>query len=163
MLPSGTTKWVVGVAMTHEEFMVEALREAAVAGELGEVPIGAVIVKEGEIIARAHNLRETAHDATAHAEVLAIRQAGEALGDWRLSGCTLYVTIEPCPMCAGALLQSRVDHVVYGARDPKAWADRSLAEIVQNPGLNHRMAITGDILAEECGQIVKAFFRGRRK
>lgn len=149
--------------MTHEAFMREALEEAAAAAALGEVPIGAVIVKDGVIVARAHNLRETAHDATAHAEVLAIRQAGEKLGGWRLSGCTLYVTVEPCPMCAGALVQSRIDHVVYGAVDPKAWADRSLAEIVQNPGLNHRMEVTGGVLAVECSQIIKAFFRARRK
>jgi tRNA(adenine34) deaminase len=149
--------------VTHEDFMREALNEAAAAAALGEVPIGAVIVKDGAIVARAHNLRELAHDATAHAEVLAIRQAGQALGGWRLSDCTLYVTIEPCPMCAGALVQSRVDHVVFGARDPKAWADRSLPEIVQNPGLNHRMEVTDGILAEECSQVMKAFFRDRRK
>lgn len=143
--------------------MQEALQEARVGGEAGEVPIGAVIVHEGIVVARAHNLRETAHDATAHAEILAIRAAGQQLGGWRLSGCTLYVTIEPCPMCAGALVQSRVDHVVFGARDPKAWADRSLSEIVQNPGLNHRMEVTEGILAEECGQVMKEFFRARRK
>lgn len=142
--------------------MREALAEAAKAAAIGEVPIGAVVVRNGEIVARAHNLRETAHDATAHAEVLAIRRAGEALGGWRLMGCTLYVTVEPCPMCAGALVQSRVEHVVYGARDPKAWADRSLLEIVQNPGLNHRMEVTAGVLAEECSQTMKAFFQARR-
>lgn len=149
--------------MKHEEYMREALQEAARAAAIGEVPIGAIIVKDGRIIARTHNLREVACDATAHAEVLAIRQAGQEVGDWRLSGCTLYVTIEPCPMCAGALVQSRVDHVVYGAADPKAWADRSLAEIVQNPGLNHRMEVTSGVLAEECGEIMRQFFRARRK
>lgn len=143
--------------------MREALVEAAAAAAMGEVPIGAVIVKDGQIIARAHNLREIAHDATAHAEVLAIRSAGERLGGWRLTGCTLYVTVEPCPMCAGALVQSRVDQLVFGARDPKAWADRSLHEIVQNPGLNHRLAVTDGILADECSQVMKAFFRARRK
>lgn len=143
--------------------MREALIEAAAAATDGEVPIGAVIVKDGVIVARTHNLREQAHDATAHAEILAIRQAGQALGGWRLSGCTLYVTVEPCPMCAGALMQSRVDHVVFGASDPKAWADRNLLEIVQNPGLNHRMEVTGGVLAAECAQVVKAFFRVRRK
>lgn len=142
--------------------MEAALVEAARAAEAGEVPIGCVIVKNGQIITRTHNLRETNHDATAHAEVLAIRQAGEILGGWRLSGCTLYVTVEPCPMCAGALVQSRVDQVVYGAADPKAWADRSLTEIVQNPGLNHRMEVTGGVLAGACSQIIKDFFRARR-
>lgn len=149
--------------MTHEEFMREALMEAQAAAEAGEVPIGAVIVKDGSIVARAHNLREVQHDATAHAEILAIREAGQALGGWRLSGCTLYVTVEPCPMCAGALVQSRVDHLVYGAADPKGWADRSLLEIVQNPGLNHRMEVTAGVLAEECSAVMKAFFRARRK
>ena len=149
--------------MTHEAYMREALKEAEAAAAVGEVPIGAVIVKDGQIISRAHNLREMAHDATAHAEVLAIRQAGDALGGWRLSGCTLYVTVEPCPMCAGALVQGRVDHVVFGARDPKAWADRSLYEILQNPGLNHRVAVTEGVLADECSQSMKAFFRARRK
>jgi tRNA(adenine34) deaminase len=148
--------------MTHEEYMREALREAAAAAAIGEVPIGAVIVKDGQIIARAHNLRESNHDATAHAEILAIRQAGQLLGGWRLTGCTLYVTVEPCPMCAGALVQSRVDQVVFGASDPKAWADRKLTEIVQNPGLNHRLEVTGGVLAEECSEIIRAFFRARR-
>jgi tRNA(adenine34) deaminase len=149
--------------LTHEAFMQEALAEAQKAYAMGEVPIGAVIVKDGVVVARAHNLREHSHDATAHAEVLAIRQAGQALGGWRLSGCTLYVTIEPCPMCAGALVQSRLDRVVFGARDPKAWADRSLLEIVQNPGLNHRVDVLEGVLAEACSQMMKAFFRERRK
>lgn len=149
--------------MIHETFMREALQEAERARAAGEVPIGAVIVKDGAIIARAHNLRECTHDATAHAEVLVIRQAGHGLGGWRLSGCTLYVTVEPCPMCAGALVQSRIDHLVYGAPDPKGWADRSLMEIVQNPGLNHRMEVTAGVLAEECGQLMRTFFRARRK
>ncbi|HYG58632.1 MAG TPA: tRNA adenosine(34) deaminase TadA [Symbiobacteriaceae bacterium] len=149
--------------MTHEDFMREALKEAQASAEAGEVPIGAVVVKGGQVIARAHNLRELAHDATAHAEILAIRQAGQVLGGWRLAECTLYVTIEPCPMCAGALVQSRVEHLVYGADDPKGWADRSLREIVQNPGLNHRMEVTAGILAAECGEVMRTFFRARRK
>lgn len=149
--------------MTHEEYMREALAEARKAYDLGEVPIGAVVVRDGAIVARSHNLRELAHDATAHAEVLAIRQAGQELGGWRLSGCTLYVTVEPCPMCAGALLQSRVDRVVYGATDPKAWADRSLLEILQNSGLNHQVEVLPGILAQESSQIMKAFFRERRR
>lgn len=149
--------------MSHEAFMQEALVEAQKAYAMGEVPIGAVVVKEGVIVARAHNLRECNHDATAHAEVLAIREAGQVTGGWRLSGCTLYVTVEPCPMCAGALVQSRVDQVVYGARDPKAWADRSLLEILQNPGLNHRVDVLDGILASECSQVMKSFFRERRR
>lgn len=149
--------------MGDEEFMRAALDEARKAYELGEVPIGAVVVKDGAIVARSFNLRETAHDATAHAEVLAIRAAGQQQGGWRLSGCTLYVTIEPCPMCAGALLQSRVDRVVYGADDPKAWADRSLLEILQNSGLNHQVEVRSGVLADECSQIMKSFFRARRR
>ncbi|MGE5675774.1 MAG: tRNA adenosine(34) deaminase TadA [Mycobacterium leprae] len=148
---------------SHEAFMREALAEAMLAFQEEEVPIGAVVVKDGVVVARAHNRREEEHDATAHAEILAIRQAGQALGDWRLEGCSLYVTVEPCPMCAGALVQSRIEHVIYGAADPKAWADRSLTEIVQNPGLNHRMDVTAGVLAEECRQVMVSFFRSRRK
>jgi len=143
--------------------MREALREAEAAAVEGEVPIGCVIVRDGVVLAATHNLRESAHDATAHAEILAIRRAGELLGGWRLSGCTLYVTVEPCPMCAGALVQSRVDHLVYGTDDPKGWADRELSEIVQNPGLNHRLEVTAGVLTDECSQIMKNFFRSRRK
>lgn len=149
--------------MEHERFMREALQEAEVAQSKGEVPIGCVIVRDGEVIARGHNLRESLNDPTAHAEILAIRAAGQVLNDWRMIGCTLYVTIEPCPMCAGALLQSRVEHVVFGATDPKAWADRSLREIVQNPGLNHRMEVTEGVLAPACSQIMKEFFRAKRR
>lgn len=147
----------------HEPYMREALLEAGRAAAIGEVPIGCVIVGPGgEIVARAHNRRETAQDATAHAEILAIRAAGAALGSWRLVGCTLYVTIEPCPMCAGALVQARLEHVVFGAKDAKAWADRRLEEIVQNPGLNHRMQITGGVLADECAASIRRFFREKR-
>jgi len=149
-------------AEQHLRFMAEALQEARKAAQIGEVPIGAVVVRDGVIIARAHNLRENLKDPTAHAEILAIRQAAERLGDWRLVGCTLYVTIEPCPMCAGALVQARIAHLVYGARDPKAWADRNLLEIVQNPGLNHRMQVTGGVMAEEAAAIIRAFFRAQR-
>lgn len=146
----------------HSKFMQSALHEARRAADRGEVPVGAVVVHQGRIIARAHNRREEQHDATAHAEVLAIRKAGRRLGTWRLVGCTLYVTLEPCPMCAGALVQARVDHLVYGARDPKAWADLRLAEIVQNPGLNHRLTVTGDILVAESAALLRAFFQARR-
>ena len=149
--------------MSDEAYMREALAEARKAAALGEVPIGAVLVRAGEVLVRTHNLRETTNDATAHAEVLAIREAGRLLGGWRLTGCTLYVTIEPCPMCAGALLQSRIDRVVFGAPDPKAWADRSLLEILQNPGLNHRVEVRDGVLAEECSELIKQFFRERRR
>lgn len=144
-------------------YMRAALAEAAQAYALGEVPIGAVLVDEtGEIVARGHNLRERDHDATAHAEMIAIRAACERLGRWRLSGLTLYVTIEPCPMCAGAIVMSRVDRVVYGGTDYKAGACESLFNIPGHPALNHHPEVTAGVLAEECAGIMKRFFRERR-
>lgn len=144
-------------------YMRAALAEAAQAYALGEVPIGAVLVDEaGEIVARGHNLRERDHDATAHAEMIAIRAACECLGRWRLSGLTLYVTIEPCPMCAGAIVMSRVDRVVYGGTDYKAGACESLFNIPGHPALNHYPEVTAGVLAEECADIMKRFFRDRR-
>lgn len=144
-------------------YMRAALAEAAQAYALGEVPIGAVLVDEaGEIVARGHNLRECDHDATAHAEMIAIRAACERLGRWRLSGLTLYVTIEPCPMCAGAIVMSRVDRVVYGGTDYKAGACESLFNIPGHPALNHHPEVTAGVLAEECADIMKRFFRERR-
>lgn len=144
-------------------YMRAALAEAAQAYTLGEVPIGAVLVDEtGEIVARGHNLRERDHDATAHAEMIAIRAACERLGRWRLSGLTLYVTIEPCPMCAGAIVMSRVDRVVYGGMDYKAGACESLFNIPGHPALNHHPEVTAGVLAEECAGIMKRFFRERR-
>lgn len=144
-------------------YMRAALAEAAQAYALGEVPIGAVLVDEaGEIVARGHNLRERDHDATAHAEMIAIRAACERLGCWRLSGLTLYVTIEPCPMCAGAIVMSRVDRVVYGGTDYKAGACESLFNIPGHPALNHHPEVTAGVLAEECADIMKRFFRERR-
>ena len=144
-------------------YMRAALAEAAQAYALGEVPIGAVLVDEaGEIVARGHNLRERDHDATAHAEMIAIRAACERLGRWRLSGLTLYVTIEPCPMCAGAIVMSRVDRVVYGGTDYKAGACESLFNIPGHPALNHHPEVTAAVLAEECADIMKRFFRERR-
>ena len=140
-----------------------ALAEARKAYELGEVPIGAVVVKDGEVIATAYNLRETGHDATAHAEVLAIRRACEKIGHWRLTGATLYVTIEPCPMCAGALVMSRVDRLVYGAADYKAGAVESLFNITNHSGLNHRIEVRAGVREEECRNLMKDFFRERRK
>jgi len=148
--------------MNKEYYMKEALKEAKKAFDKEEVPIGAVIVKDKKIIARAHNLKEELQDATAHAEVLAIRQAAEKLGGWRLNGCTLYVTIEPCPMCAGALVQSRVDTLVYGATDPKGGAAGTLFNLVDSNLLNHRLEIQHGILEDQCRQIMKSFFRRLR-
>ena len=150
--------------MSDETFMREALKEAQAAYDIGEVPIGAVLVNEaGEVVARGHNLRETAHDATAHAEMIAIRAACEKLGRWRLSGLTLYVTIEPCPMCAGAIVMSRVDRVVYGSTDAKAGACESLFNIPGHPALNQAPEMTAGVLQEECSAIMKRFFRERRE
>ena len=149
--------------MNDEEYMGLALAEARKAYELGEVPIGAVVVKDGEVIATAYNLRETGHDATAHAEVLAVRKACEKIGHWRLTGATLYVTIEPCPMCAGALVMSRIDRLVYGAADYKAGAVESLFNITNHSGLNHRIEVRAGVREEECRNLMKDFFRERRK
>ena len=145
-------------------FMRCALDEAQKAYDLGEVPIGAVLVgADGAIVARGHNLRETWHDATAHAEMVAIQEACRRLGRWRLAGLTLYVTIEPCPMCAGAVVMSRLDRVVYGSTDAKAGACESLFNIPGHAALNHRPAVTAGVLQEECAGIMKRFFRERRK
>jgi len=144
-------------------FMGLALQEARRAAKIDEVPIGAVIVKDDEIIAKAHNLRETLQDATAHAELLAIRQACEVLGTWRLIGCTLYVTLEPCPMCAGAIILSRVDRLVFGAKDPKGGACGSVVNIPADERFNHRPEIVEGVLADECGDILRAFFQSKRK
>jgi tRNA(adenine34) deaminase len=143
--------------------MREALIEAQKAFDKGEIPIGAVLVRNGNIVARNHNRREEQHDPTAHAEVLVIREAGKILGGWRLPDSTLYVTIEPCPMCAGALVQSRVPRLVYGAPDPKAGAVHSLYTITEDQRLNHRLEVTGGVLAEECAELMRLFFRSRRK
>ncbi|GAB7388481.1 tRNA adenosine(34) deaminase TadA [Bacillaceae bacterium] len=141
-----------------EMWMRAALDEAKRAEALGEVPIGAVIVRGGQLVGRGHNLRETKGDPLAHAEMLAIKEASEALGGWRLTGCTLYVTLEPCPMCAGAIVQARIDRVVFGARDPKAGCAGSLMNLLQDERLNHRAAITEGVLQQECSRILKDFF-----
>src|SRR5665647_2837713 len=140
-----------------------ALAEAKQAAAEGEVPIGAVLVLEGEVIAQAHNLREADKDATAHAEMLVIRDACRKLGRWRLSGTTMFVTIEPCPMCAGALVMSRVDRVVYGSPDFRAGAVESIFNVVQHPALNHRLMVTAGVRQEECTAVMQAFFRERRR
>jgi len=147
----------------HEQFMQLALDEAERASREEEVPIGAVIVHEGRVVASAHNQREQLHDPTAHAEMIAITQAAEALRSWRLEGCTLYVTLEPCPMCAGAILQARIPLLVYGAADPKAGAVHSLFRLLDDPRLNHRCEVIAPVLAEPCGQILSRFFQGQRR
>ena len=140
-----------------------ALEEAEAALREAEVPVGAVIVDEGRVIGRAHNQRQQLHDPTAHAEMIAITQAAEARGSWRLDGCTLYVTLEPCPMCAGAILQARIPTVVYGAADPKAGAVRTLYQLLDDPRLNHRCLIVSGVLADPCGQILTRFFQQQRR
>ncbi|NTW05484.1 MAG: tRNA adenosine(34) deaminase TadA [Peptococcaceae bacterium] len=149
--------------MDQEYYMKEALLEAEKAKALEEVPIGAVVVLAGEIIGRGHNLREILKDSTAHAEIVAMREAAAKIGDWRLSEATLYSTIEPCPMCAGALVQFRIKTLVYGARDPKAGAVDSLVDLVRDPRFNHRVEVFSGILEEECGAIVRDFFRRLRQ
>ena len=144
-------------------FMQEALRQARKALEKEEVPIGAVMVYEEKIIARAYNQVELLRDATAHAEMLVITQAEEALGDWRLNECTLYVTKEPCPMCAGAMVNSRVGRVVFGAKDSKLGAAGSWINLLEAPVLNHRCAITSDVLQKECTDLLVHFFQKRRQ
>lgn len=147
-----------------ESFMQLALSEAHKAFDRGEVPVGAVVVRRGQVIARAYNLRETAKNATAHAELLAIQQACEAAGGWRLTESTLYVTLEPCPMCAGAILQARIHRVVFGARDPKAGACGSLVNLLQDDRFNHQAILRGGVLEAACTDILKTFFaRLRRK
>lgn len=146
-----------------EQYMQLAIEEAKKAEVLGEVPIGAVIEKDGEIVAAAHNLRELEQQATAHAELLAIEEACKKTGYWRLTGCTLYVTLEPCAMCAGAIVQSRVNRVVYGAVDPKGGCAGTLMNLLQDDRFNHRAAVTQGVLAEECGALLSDFFRKLRE
>lgn len=143
-------------------FMAEALKEAEKAAEMGEVPIGAVIVRDGEIIAKGHNMTESTKDPTAHAEMLAIRQASQKLGGWRLIGCSMYVTAEPCSMCAGAIVWSRIEKLFIGTMDPKAGACGSVFNIPQEKKLNHFVEIETGVMEEECAQIMKDFFRKLR-
>jgi tRNA(adenine34) deaminase len=148
--------------VTDTAFMQAALSEARLAGEAGEVPIGAVMVREGAIVARGQNrvLRDV--DPTAHAEIVALRAVAAALGNYRLNGCTLYVTLEPCAMCAGALIHARLDRLVFGAADPKAGACGSVLAVLNHPQLNHQMLVESGILAEESGELLRGFFRARR-
>ena len=140
-----------------------ALREARASLARDEVPVGCVIVREGLVIGRGHNQVEALQDATAHAEILAIGAASTALGSWRLNDCTLYVTLEPCSMCAGAIVLARLGRLVYGASDPKAGGCGSVTDVTGEPRLNHRVAVTRDVLQEECGELLREFFRQRRK
>jgi tRNA(adenine34) deaminase len=143
-------------------YMRHALDLAERAAAVGEVPVGALVVHENTVIAGAYNERETIPSALAHAELTALKMACEKLGRWRLSGCTLFVTLEPCVMCAGALVQARVDRVIYGAKDPKAGAVESLYQVLADKRLNHRPEVIGGVLADECGKILSDFFRSRR-
>jgi tRNA(adenine34) deaminase len=145
-----------------EQYMKVAIDQAFIAEGNGDVPIGCVIVYEGRIVAKAYNQREQLRDPTAHAEIIALTQAAEAVGSWRLHGCTVFVTLEPCPMCAGALVLARVDRLVYGCDDPKTGAVKSLYNIVQDPRLNHRVEVTSGVMAESCTAQLQEFFRRRR-
>jgi tRNA(adenine34) deaminase len=147
----------------HQMFMKLALEQARQAYAEGEVPVGAVITRAGRVVAAAHNQREQLRDPTAHAEMIAITQAAEAVGGWRLEDCVLYVTLEPCPMCAGAILQARLPLLVFGATDPKAGAVQSLFRLLNDARLNHRVEIVANVLSEPCGEILTSFFRAQRR
>ena len=147
----------------HTRFMREAIAEANLALSEGELPIGCVIVYNNEIIARAHNEREQNCDPSAHAEVVAIRRAAKKLGTWRLNGCTLYVTLEPCPMCAGAISQARVEHLVYGAPDPAQGCAGSVYRIPEDPAFSHFCKSDGGVIQEECAALLNAFFEKKRR
>lgn len=145
-----------------KRFMQLAIEQARVAEENGDVPIGAAIVYKSRIVGKAYNQREQLKDPTAHAEIIALTQAAAALESWRLHGCTMYVTLEPCPMCAGALVLARMDRLVFGCEDPKGGACKSLYNIVQDERLNHRLEVTSGVLAGECSRVLQEFFQQRR-
>lgn len=146
-----------------EKYMKEAIRQAKKAENIDEVPIGAVIVHDDKIIARAHNLRESKQNAINHAEVIAIQKACKKIGSWRLEDCVLYVTLEPCPMCAGAILQSRISRVVYGASDPKGGCIESCMKMYEIKGFNHYPKVTSGVMKEECSELLKNYFRKKRE
>lgn len=148
--------------LRDEHLMALALEDARDAAEGGDVPVGALVARGDEILGRAGNAREREQDPTAHAEILALRQAAAAVGSWHLEGCTLVVTLEPCAMCAGALVLSRIDRLVFGADDPKAGFVGSLGDLARDPRLNHAPEVTSGVLGEECGEVLRAFFRDRR-
>ena len=160
---TGAASIVDGADAADLEMMRQAIALAREAMALGEVPVGAVVTYRGRLIAQAFNLRETLDDPTAHAERVALTLAGRALGSWRLDECTLYVTLEPCPMCAGAIVQARLPLVVYGATDPKAGACDTLYRITSDPRLNHRAQVLGGVLAERCAAVLSDFFARKRK
>lgn len=149
--------------MNHESYMMLAIEEAKKAEAIGEVPIGAIIVKDDEVIASSYNLRESRQKASAHAELLAIEKANEVVGSWRLEECTLYVTLEPCPMCAGAILQSRIPSVVFGAYDPKAGCTGTLMNLLDDSRFNHRAEVIPEVLEGECARLLTDFFRKLRE
>ena len=149
--------------MDDQLYMKLALQQAALAAAKGEVPVGAIIVQSNRIVGKGHNRRETWCDPTAHAEMIAIRDAAETLGGWRLPECTMYVTLEPCAMCAAAIVHARIDRVVFGVRDPKTGFAGSLGNLLQDERLNHQVEITEGILADECGQILSDFFKTLRQ
>lgn len=159
---SNPTPSAVTAPPTDDEAMGQALDQAGAAPAHGDVPIGAVVMRDGQVIAARHNERELTGDPTAHAEVLAIRDAARVVGHWRLLDCTLYVTLEPCVMCAGALVNARIGRLVYAATDPKAGAVASLYEVCSDPRLNHRPPVTGGVRAEEAGLLLREFFAARR-
>lgn len=144
-------------------WMELALEQAALAAAAGEVPVGALVIKDGEVLGRGHNRNLLDDDPTAHAEIVALRQAAARLGNHRLTGCTMVATIEPCAMCAGALIHSRIARLVYGASDPKAGAAGSVLQVINHPGLNHRMEVTAGVLAERCSALLQDFFRQKRQ
>lgn len=146
-----------------KEYMVIAMEEAGKAREIGEVPIGAIIVYEDKIIGRGHNIRETTQQTLSHAELLSIQEANEAIGSWRLEDCTLYVTLEPCAMCAGAIVQSRIKRVVYGATDPKAGCAGTLMNLLTEERFNHQVEVTTGVLQKECSEMLRDFFQMLRK
>ncbi len=148
---------------TDEHYMREAIRQAKKAYALNETPIGCVIVQDGQIIARGYNRRNTDKNTLAHAEMTAIRRACKKVGDWRLEGCTIYITLEPCPMCAGAIIQSRMDRVVIGSLNPKAGCAGSVVNLLQHEGFNHQTALTTGVLQEECTRLLTEFFRQLRQ
>jgi tRNA(adenine34) deaminase len=148
--------------MDDSEYMGLALDQAREAGAAGEVPVGALVVLEGEVVGRGFNQPIGRHDPTAHAEVMALRDAAARTGNYRLPGCTLYVTLEPCAMCAGAIMHARIDRVVFGAPDPKTGAAGSIVDLFAEPRLNHHTAVVGGVLAEQCGSLLSGFFSARR-
>ena len=153
---------MAGWPETDLEHMRAALAEANLAADAGEVPVGAVVVAGGEVIGKGHNRSETDNDPSAHAEIVALRDAARATGNYRLTNSTLYVTLEPCAMCMGALVQARIERLVFGAYDPKAGAAGSAIDLSDSPSFNHRFEINGGVLGEECGAVLKAFFESKR-